>query len=232
MMPKVLKLSLKQVMKNLNEMGTAQNVKVYKRHGAGDVLYGVSFADLRKLAKKIKLDHELALKLWETGNFDARNLATMIVDVEQFSQDDAESWLSDITAYLLADLVADIISKTTYGLDLMREWMKSNKEYRKQCGYSILCCGLKNGAQITDAECKKFLKVIEKEIHRSPNRARHSMNMALIAIGIYKPGLTELTIDYAKKIGKVVVDHGETSCTTPDAIPYIRKAVARRSKKS
>lgn len=231
-MPKALRLSLKQVMNDLKEMGTAQNVKVYKRHGAGDILYGVSFANLRKLARKIKTDHELALKLWDTGNFDARNLATMIVDVEIFSQDEAESWLSDINAYLLADLVAEIISKTSYGLDLMLDWMTSDKEYRKQCGYSILCSVLKNGTKISDAQCKKFLKVIEKEIHQSPNRAKHSMNMSLIAIGIYKPDLTELAIDYAKKIGKVVVDHGETSCTTPDAIPYIKKAVTRRSKKS
>jgi len=36
----------------------------------------------------------------------------------------------------------------------------------------------------------------------------------------------------AKRIGKVEVDHGETSCKTPDASTYIRKAVARRSKAS
>jgi len=32
----------------------------------------------------------------------------------------------------------------------------------------------------------------------------------------------------AAAIGKVEVDHGETSCKTPDAVPYIEKALARK----
>jgi hypothetical protein len=32
----------------------------------------------------------------------------------------------------------------------------------------------------------------------------------------------------AARIGKVKVDHGETGCKTPDAVPYIKKAVERK----
>lgn len=56
------------------------------------------------------------------------------------------------------------------------------------------------------------------------------MNSALIAIGIRNPKLERKALAAAKRIGKVEVDHGETSCKTPDAPTYIRKAVARRSK--
>jgi 3-methyladenine DNA glycosylase AlkD len=31
------------------------------------------------IAKKIKTDHELALKLWDTGNVEAQLLATLII---------------------------------------------------------------------------------------------------------------------------------------------------------
>ena len=31
----------------------------------------------------------------------------------------------------------------------------------------------------------------------------------------------------AKRIGKIDVDHGATSCKTPDAIPYMKKVIAR-----
>ena len=33
-----------------------------------------------------------------------------------------------------------------------------------------------------------------------------------------------------KKIGTVVVDHGETGCKTPDAVVYLEKTWARRKK--
>jgi hypothetical protein len=62
--------------------------------------------------------------------------------------------------------------------------------------------------------------------------ARHSMNQAVIAIGIYKPSLRDDAIATAERIGKVEVDHGETSCKTPDAVTYINKAAARESSKS
>ncbi len=53
----------------------AQNTK----NGAGDNQFGVRLGDLRKLAKKIKTNHELAVALWEAGNIDARLLATLLI---------------------------------------------------------------------------------------------------------------------------------------------------------
>ena len=58
------------------------------------------------------------------------------------------------------------------------------------------------------------------------------MNGAVIAIGTYLPAVTNEAIETARRIGKVEVDHGETSCKTPDAIPYIRKAVEHQRKKA
>ena len=53
------------------------------------------------------------------------------------------------------------------------------------------------------------------------------MNNALIAIGGSMPALTDAARASARAIGKVVVDHGDTSCETPDAATYIDKTVAR-----
>lgn len=57
------------------------------------------------------------------------------------------------------------------------------------------------------------------------------MNGALIAIGIRNSTLQRQAIAAAKQIGKVEVDHGRTSCKTPDAVAYINKAVQRKWKK-
>lgn len=42
-----------KVMKELKRMGTAQNRKVYARHGVGENMFGVSYANLNALKKKI-----------------------------------------------------------------------------------------------------------------------------------------------------------------------------------
>jgi hypothetical protein len=56
------------------------------------------------------------------------------------------------------------------------------------------------------------------------------MNMSLICIGC-RPGLTKKVLAAAGRIGKVEVDHGDTSCKTPDVADYIKKTLAHRSKK-
>ena len=50
-------------LKELETLGTAQNRKIYRRHGAGGNLFGVSFANLNALKKGLKTDHALALAL-------------------------------------------------------------------------------------------------------------------------------------------------------------------------
>jgi hypothetical protein len=45
-----------QVMTELKKAGTAQNRKIYARHGATGEMFGVSFATLRSLHKQIKTD--------------------------------------------------------------------------------------------------------------------------------------------------------------------------------
>ena len=54
------------------------------------------------------------------------------------------------------------------------------------------------------------------------------MNGALIGIGLRNAQLALQAKAVAGRIGRVVVDHGETGCVTPEAEPYIDKAWARR----
>ena len=54
------------------------------------------------------------------------------------------------------------------------------------------------------------------------------MNQTLIAIGVRSPRLEKRARAVAKAIGKVEVDHGDTSCKTPDATAYIERTLAKK----
>lgn len=223
-------MNLKEVMTTLKKQGTEQDRKIFKRHGAKNDLFGVSFANLGVLKKKIKIDHDLALEFWNTKNMDSRTLAIMVADPHTMTSKQIDTWVKEIDYYLLADMFSGLVAKTKYVKTKQSKWSKSKKEYTKQTGYAMLCAMLRDPNKLTDSDCKSILKTIENEIHESPNRAKHSMNMVLTAIGIYKPQLTNTAIKTAEKIGKVDVDHGETSCKTPDAVSYIQKAIHRTKK--
>jgi hypothetical protein len=205
-------------MKELKRMGTAQNRKVYGRHGVGEKMFGVSFANLNMLSKKIKTDHDLAVKLWESGNHDARILATMIADPEQIKSSMLDAWVKALDNYVISDAFSSLAGKTPHA--------------RKKAEWSVLCRVAASDDGLNDGYFEPYLVTIESDIHMSKNRVRDAMNMAVINIGLRNTNMEKKAVAAAKRIGKVDVDHGETSCKTPDAIDYINKTKAHRAKKA
>ena len=81
----------------------------------------------------------------------------------------------------------------------------------------------RNDERYSDSYMEEYLEAIESRIHSSKNRVKHSMNGALISIGLRSARLRKKALDAARRIGKVDVDHGETGCKTPDAVAAIQK---------
>jgi 3-methyladenine DNA glycosylase AlkD len=220
----------KEVMKELKRLGTAQNRKIYKRHGSGDILFGVSFAHLRKMGKKIKSDHNLAKKLWKSKNTDAMILATMIADPTMVKKAELEKWVRDIDYYVLCDeFVKSLVYKTPFAEELMVSWLDSDMEYVGRAGWNILALmAMDMNIDYTNSYFKNYVKRIKKDIHSSKNRTKQSMNSSLISIGIRNSQLRDFSIKIADNIGKVNVDVGETYCKIPNARQYIERTWKRR----
>jgi 3-methyladenine DNA glycosylase AlkD len=217
-----------EVMRELEAMGTAQNRKIYGRHGVRGDMFGVSYANLGKLKKKIKVDHDLAVALWASGNHDARVLATMVADPEMVTARDLDTWVKELDNYVLTDAFSGLAGKSAAGRKKINRWIKSRSEWIKSAGWNLVGGMALHSEDVDDAVLETYLKTIESGIHTAPNRVRHSMNMALISIGMRNAALEKKAVAAAGRIGKVEVDHGETSCKTPDAAAYIKKVRARR----
>lgn len=225
-------MTFNEVMAELESMGTAQNRKIYSRHGAKDPMFGVSFANLNKLKKQIKKDHELALQLWESNNVDAQTLATMIADPKKFTSDKLDQWLEKINYYMLVDVfISNVVAKSTFIAEKCEAWKDSDNEWIGRGGWSLIAHSPRSKTPLSQEFYEECLVQIEKEIHSAKNRKREAMNGALISIGLINEILEQLAIKAARRIGPVEVDHGETSCKTPEAVSYIEKAKARAKKK-
>ncbi|GJM23048.1 MAG: DNA alkylation repair protein [Planctomycetota bacterium] len=212
----------------LEAAGTAQNRKVYQRHGVTPPLFGVSYAILGKLSKKIGVDHALALGLWESGVHDARVLACMIADSSKATMKLLESWVKPIDNYVLSDALSSFAARAPQAGKLGGKWRKSKKEFVAATGWNVLAGAALHAEDFDEAAAEELIATIEATIHSAPNRTRHSMNQALIAVGVRNARLHELAVAAAKRIGEVQVDHGQTSCKTPDAVDYMAKTLAHR----
>ena len=88
--------------------------------------------DLRKIAKDIKKDHELAMELWSTEEFLPRLLAILIMDKKLLSQDvlnkldkDMQTHTFDERNNLMDWLLANQLTKDKKTIALMESWEKS-----------------------------------------------------------------------------------------------------------
>ena len=66
---------------------------------------GVKLPDLRKMAKGIKKDHQLALELWDTDIHEARILASLVDDPKVVTTQQMDSWVNDFASWDVCDQV-------------------------------------------------------------------------------------------------------------------------------
>lgn len=218
-------MNVDEVLEKLQARGTAQNRKVYANHGMVGDVYGVSHANLGKLRRAIKVDQPLAEALWATGNVDARVLATMVADPSKMTAKLLDSWVKDADCRGIAAALSGLAARAPSAVKRMEKWTRSSNEWIGNAGWHTLCSLAKENEELSDQYLAQYVEVIESKIHGAVNWVRYSMNNALIAIGIRNARLRKLAVAAARRIGKVEVDHGKTGCKTPDAIPYIAKAV-------
>lgn len=221
-----------QVLGELAALGTAQNRKIYTRHGVTGEQFGVAFGKLRPLARRLAPDATLARQLWASGNHDARVLATLVADPAQIADPELEAWAGDLDSYILADAFSALAARTRLARLKAEEWAARGTEAATdllgQTGWNLVAHLAVHDPDIPDEWFEGRLEAIGEAIHQRPNRTRHAMNNALIAIGLRNPELREKALAAAAEIGPVVVDHGSTGCKTPDAAGYIRRAVEHR----
>lgn len=225
------RMSLAEVMRALKQAGTAQTKKTYARHGAVEPMYGVQFSVLKTLHKQIGVDHDLALALWNTGNYDARNLAFKVVDPAKIASKDLDRWAGDMTVRMCAGYVSALAAESPFGLAKAGEWLASKDEQPRCAGWSLVGQLAMRVPTVPDAWLLERVKDIERGLQAAPNDERYAMNGALIALGGRSPALRKAALAAAKKIGKVEVDHGDTSCKTPEVAPYVEKLWANAASK-
>ena len=225
------RVSLAEAMRALERAGSAQTKKTYLRHGAREPLFGVSFATLKTLAKRIGVDQELARALWGTGNHDARTLAVKVADPGQMTSAELDRWASDTRARMCCGYVAMLAAEGAHAAAKAEQWLGSSAAALPSAGWTLVGHMALLDETKPDDWFLGRLAEIEEEIHDAPNEQREAMNGAVIAIGCRNAALRKAATAAAKRIGKVNVDHGDTACKTPDAAQTVAKSWAHSTSK-
>ena len=154
----------------------------------------------------------------------------MIADPAQLDEKTLDLWSRDVDSYPVIDAFGGLVARTPFARAKAEQWMSADDESIESAGWRVLANLALHDTSLPDSYFASRLEAIRRSIGAAKNRVRHEMNSALIAIGVRNDALEAKATETARAIGKVVVDHGDTACETPDAASYIAKTLARRKK--
>jgi 3-methyladenine DNA glycosylase AlkD len=186
----------------LRRHGRKRNIEGMARYGIrAKIVYGVSKPRMDVLARKIGRNHELALRLWDTGIHDARILAGMIEDPECVTSRQMDRWVRYFDNWDVCDgTCCHLFVFARPAWAKAYAWSKRRKEFEKRAGFALAAYLAYRDKHAPDAKYRRFLKVIEREAWDERNFVKKAVNWALRNIGKRNVRLNRAAIATAKRI--------------------------------
>ena len=193
---------MRELLRQLNQVADPSRLSGMARYGiATDKALGVAVPDLRRLARKVGKDHDLAAELWRTEIHEARLLASMIDEPERVTEAQMEAWVHDVDSWDLCDqLCGNLFDRTKYAFRKAVEWSAREDEFVKRAGFALMAVAAVHRKDADDREFEAFLPIIRAEATDDRNYVKKAVNWALRQIGKRSPTLNLKAIEAATKI--------------------------------
>jgi len=194
-----------EIIKKLKSLEKPENVKGMTRYGINsNNNLGISIYTLRSIAKEIGKDHDLALKLWNSGIHDARLLACFIDKPEKVTGEQMDSWLKDFDSWDVCDQVCtSLFDLSPLAWTKVFEWVERNEEFEKRGAFSLIAGLSVHDKNASDKKFENFFPLIKKNSTDERNYVKKAVNWALRNIGKRNLSLNKKAIKTAKQIQKI-----------------------------
>ncbi|WP_346234290.1 DNA alkylation repair protein [Parafrigoribacterium mesophilum] len=189
--------------------------------------HGVNLGKLRQLAKRLKIQHELAAELWATDDTAARLLAILICRPKLYEADQLDAMLRQARAPKVHDwLVNYVVKKNPHAEELRLRWFSDADPVVASAGWELTTDRVAKNPEVLNLT--GLLDTVESEMKDAPDRLQWSMNHCLAEIGIQHADLRPRAIDIGERL-EVLKDYPTPpNCTSPFAPAWIAEMVRRQ----
>lgn len=220
-------MSLKETLEQLKAQSDEKTRKYNTKNGV-DNQYGVKLGDIRKIAKKIKTNHSLALELWKTEIFDCQMLAMLIIKPTELTIDELDAIVRSVKYARVADWLNSYVVKLHPDNETLRQkWMTDKVPMAARAGWNLTSQRIAKNPDLIDIPA--LLDRIENEMATAAPETQWTMNFSLVEIGINHPEYRKRALDIGEKLGIYRDYPASKGCTSPFAPIWINEMVSRQS---
>ncbi|HTF87119.1 MAG TPA: DNA alkylation repair protein [Planctomycetota bacterium] len=163
--------------------------------------FGVSMAAMQRLARKLGKDHELALGLWKTGNYEARTVAALVDDPKLVTPAQMDRWCKDFDSWAICDTICfKLFDKTPHAYDKVEEWADLDGEFQKRAAFALLASLALHDKQADDKAFLPTLARIEDAASDERNFVKKGVSWALRGVGRRSPVLHAASVKLSRKL--------------------------------
>ena len=203
---------------------SAKANEVISRIGTGNPKLG----ELRKIAKEIKKDHDLALELWSTEQYSARMLSILIMDKGQLTQDAIEELVEGLSANdyeeknRLSDwLLANQLMKSKMTITLLESWEDHPAPIMRRL-FWYHQARLRWTGQEPPENTDELLVSLKAKLENEEPEVQWAMNFLAGQIGIHQPEHRAFCTKLGEDTGLYKDEKVPPNCT-PNYLPeFIR----------
>ena len=195
-------MQYEKLLKKLKSMEKPENVEGMARYGINPKNnLGISIYKLRPIAKEIGKNHDLALKLWNSGIHDARLLACFIDDPKKVTSKQMDLWAYNFDSWDICDQACtSLFDLTPLAWEKILQWSKHEKEFVKRGAFSLIAGLAVHDKNANDKMFEKLFPIIIRESNDDRNYVKKAVNWALRNIGKRNKVLNKKAIETAKNI--------------------------------
>ncbi|MFJ4266487.1 DNA alkylation repair protein [Paenarthrobacter nicotinovorans] len=220
-----LEASVADVRAELAALEDPRAREINEKHGDD---HGVNLGKLRAIAKRLKVQPDLARELWATGDTAARLLSLLICRPKSYDQSELDGMLREARAPKVHDwLVNYVVKKNPAAEDLRVAWFSDLDPVVASAGWALTSERIVKKPEGLDLG--KLLDIIEAEMKEAPERLQWAMNNCLAQIGIEHPEYRDRALDIGERL-EVLKDYPTPpNCTSPFAPVWITEMVRRKA---
>jgi 3-methyladenine DNA glycosylase AlkD len=198
-------MDYEQVMKTLKSKADPDSVKGMARFGINpDKTLGVSMPEVRRIAKRVGGNRELAEKLWSSGVHEAKILAGLVDEPGLVTELQMEEWVKDFDSWDVCDQVCmNLFDKTPFAYEKALQWSQRKEEFVKRAGFALMASLALHDKKAEDAKFEQFFPAIKKQAVDDRNYVKKSVNWALRQIGKRNLMLNKKAVKVAREIKKM-----------------------------
>ena len=218
-----------EIIDHLKQKADAKHHAGMLRFGiANEKALGVKIPEVRKLARLIKKDHDLAQQLWDTDIHEARILASMVDDPKLVTPQQIDAWTKDFKTWDICDQVCgNLFDRTPYAMDKAIEFSSHNEEFIKRAGFVLMAEYSMHNKKAPDDVFISFFPIIEREAWDERNFVKKAINWALRQIGKRNKTLLSLAIQCGERI--LAQDSKAAKWIANDALRELRTKIDKMS---